>query len=431
MKKVTRRAYSALLLACLIILGLIIYVVSYASDGGDWALFTANSKVYYNGMINVGTITDRNGKVLAHADGETHYYAEDYDTRVSCLHVVGDYAGNIGSGALKAFRTKLAGYNAVTGLKEGGGTVTLSIDSSLNAVAYKALAGRNGAVMMMNYKTGEILCMVSAPSYDPSTGTAPDGAYINRCIGASFVPGSVFKLVTTAAALENIDDIKERSFYCAGSVQIGDQTVVCTGAHGSQTIEQALANSCNVAFAEIALELGGQTLSDYAHELGFCSEHDINGITTKAGSFDIADDGTSLLAWSAIGQYNDLVTPYSMLRYVAAIANGGLAQEGTLLKGSGSSITRLLSSGTAKELAAMMDYTVTTAYGDYLFPNLDLSAKSGTAEVGDGTSHSWFTGFLNDADHPYAFVVVIEHGGGGLANAGALANTLLQAAVGE
>lgn len=431
MKKVTRRAYSALLLAGLIILGIVIYIVSYATDGGDWALFTANSKIYYNGMINVGTVKDRNGKVLAYADGETHYYADDYDTRVSCLHAVGDYAGNIGSGALKAFRTKLAGYSFITGLKEGGGTVTLSIDSDLNTVAYKALAGRSGAVMLMNYKTGEILCMVSSPSYDPNTSQAPDGAYINRSIGASYVPGSVFKLVTLAAAVENIDDLYERSFYCSGSIQIGGETVTCTGTHGSQTIEQALANSCNCAFAEIALELGGGTISDYAHKLGLCSDHDINGITTKAGSFDIAEEGSALLAWSAIGQYNDLVTPYSMLRYVAAIANGGSVQEGTLLKGSGSSSTRLLSSTTAKAIADMMDYTVTAGYGESLFPNLDLAAKSGTAEVGDGTSHSWFTGFLNDTKHPYAFVVVIEHGGGGLTNAGALANTLLQAAVGE
>ena len=79
----------------------------------------------------------------------------------------------------------------------------------------------------------------------------------------------------------------------------------------------------------------------------------------------------------------------------------------------------------------MMNYNVVNSYGEWNFPGLTkLCAKSGTAEVGDGTSHAWFTGFLDDPDHPYAFVVVIENGGGGLRNAGSVANAVLQTAVG-
>ena len=77
----------------------------------------------------------------------------------------------------------------------------------------------------------------------------------------------------------------------------------------------------------------------------------------------------------------------------------------------------------------MMHYNVVYSYGQWNFPNLDLCAKTGTAEVGDGTSHAWFAGFLADEAHPYAFVVIVEHGGGGLGNAGPVANALLQAAV--
>ena len=79
----------------------------------------------------------------------------------------------------------------------------------------------------------------------------------------------------------------------------------------------------------------------------------------------------------------------------------------------------------------MMDHNVEAAYGgEWTFPGLDVAAKTGTAEVGDGTSHAWMTGFLNDPQHPYAFVVLIEHAGGGLTNAGPVANAVLQAAVG-
>ena len=149
-----------------------------------------------------------------------------------------------------------------------------------------------------------------------------------------------------------------------------------------------------------------------------------------AGSFTKGASGSANLAWSGIGQYEDLICPYSMLRYVSAIANGGSVVEPSLLLDtpSGSSTT-LLSTATANKLRDMMNYNVSAHYGTNRFPGLNLCAKTGTAEVGDGTSHAWFTGFLLDDAHPYAFVVLVENAGGGLTNAGAVANTVLQAAV--
>ena len=287
--------------------------------------------------------------------------------------------------------------------------------------------------MLMNYQTGEILCMVSAPADDPAnpSGNPADGTYINKCLSASFVPGSVFKLVTLAAAIENMPDLFERSFWCEGSAVVGGAVLNCTGSHGSQTIEQALANSCNCAFGAIALELGADTLAEYAEKLGFTQELSLDGITIPAGKFDRAEEGSIGLAWSGIGQYNDLVVPYALVRYVSAVANGGSVYEPTLLgHGSLDRETELLGSDTAARIAEMMNYNVQNAYGgQWTFPGLNVSAKTGTAEVGDGTSHAWMTGFLNDANHPYAFVVLVENAGGGLTNAGPIANTLLQAAV--
>ena len=100
-----------------------------------------------------------------------------------------------------------------------------------------------------------------------------------------------------------------------------------------------------------------------------------------------------------------------------------------MLNGSGAEKTPLLSPDTAEQLKSMMNYNVAAAYGEWNYPGLKLCAKSGTAEVGDGTSHAWFTGFLDDAAHPYAFVVLIEHGGGGARNAGPVANAVLQKAI--
>ena len=438
MKKVKRRAACALLLAAAIIVGMAVFLIRLADDGAAWAMFRANPDVYQNGVLNTGTLTDRNGVLLAQAGDGIYRYADDAAVRTACLHAVGDYAGNIGTGAVTAFASRLAGYSFVNGLysPDGtGATVELTIDASLQATAYQALWGRKGAVLVCNYKTGEILCMVSAPSFDPN-GTVDvnaagyEGVYLNRCLSSTFPPGSIFKLVTAAAAIENIPDLRERTFTCQGQLEVDGETVVCTGWHGDQLFEDALANSCNCAFAQIALELGGETLAAYAEQFGLTSAQSLNGIPTAAGRFDVADTDRFDLAWSGMGQYNDLVNPYAFLRYICAIAGGGSLREPTLLLGHRGKTTSLLDEGTAQELQQLMNYTAFTAYGSsWRFPGLDICAKTGTAEVGDGSPHAWFAGFLRNEDHPLAFVVLVENGGGGLDAAGTLAGTVLQAAV--
>lgn len=424
MKKVKRRATAALLIAALLVVGLAVYLVRLADDGGAWAS-------YFSGGTPGGTILDRNGVVLYSSDEDGYSFAEDWSTRVSCYHLLGDPNGNVRTGALRQFRDRLAGYSFVEGATSGK-TISLSVDSPLNVTAYSALAGRNGAVMLMDYTTGEVLCMVSSPGDDPENPSSEpaDGTYLNKCLSSSFTPGSVFKLVTLAAAIDNIPDLFERSLWCEGEMIVDGALLTCTGNHGSQTIEQALANSCNCAFGTLALELGPELMAEYAEKLGMTASLQLDGMDVLPGSFTKGGAGSVGLAWSGVGQYEDLVCPYAMLRYVSAIANGGSVYEPTLLgHGSLDRETELLSAETAQRIAEMMNYNVQNAYGSWVFPGLDVSAKTGTAEVGDGTSHAWMTGFLNDPAHPYAFVVILEHAGGGLANAGPVANAVLQAAV--
>ena len=431
MKKVMNRATAALLIAAALIVGMCTYVVRYARSGEDWANFSASAGVSSQGKVIAGTVTDRDGTVLAHAENSEKNYAEDERVRISTLHIVGDFAGKIGTGVLRVFSDTLSGYNPVTGVTGDAATLALTIDADINALAYEAMAGRPGAVLVSNYKTGEIICMVSTPGYDPLEGfdesdPAYAGAYLNRAISSSFTPGSVFKLVTVIAALETMEDIYDRRFDCAGSMIVDGAQINCTGTHGQQTIEQALANSCNCAFAQLSLDLGGETLAKYAEDLGLTSSHSVSGIDTRRGNFEAAANGSAALAWSGIGQSTNLVCPYSMLRLTAAIANGGTAVEGSILLGETGKMSTLISPDTAQAVKDMMNYNVQYSYGTWNFPGLNICAKSGTAEVGDGSSHSWFTGFLDDEEHPYAFTVMIEGGGSGLRNAGAVANTVLQ-----
>ena len=170
MNKVKRRAMSALLVAVLVLGGIGVYIVRYIEHGAEWATFAANSSVYTSGVLSTGTLTDRSGVVLATANGGSRSYADDAAVRTACYQAVGDYTGNVGTGALKAFSKQLSGYNPITGTyATDGHTVALTLDSSLCVTAYEALAGRKGAVLVSNYKTGEILCMVSGPSIDPNS----------------------------------------------------------------------------------------------------------------------------------------------------------------------------------------------------------------------------------------------------------------------
>ena len=437
MKKIRNRSVFSLLIAAVLVVGLTFLTAKLAKNGRDWAMFRADQSVFNEGVLSTGTVTDRGGIVLATAADGKATYAADATVRKACLHAVGDWQGNIGTGALSAFNFKLAGYdmlNGVASLNSAGGKVELSVDSKLNVAALSALGNRRGAVLLENYKTGEILCMVSTPTYDPAnppdlSQPAYEGAYLNRCLSSTFTPGSVFKLVTLAAAIENRPDLESEAFECAGSVKVGADTVNCTGVHGNQTIEQALSHSCNCAFSQLSQELGADVIASYADKLGLTKKLSVSGIATAAGSVEKGQDGTVNLSWMGIGQYNDQVTPIAMLRLVSSIANGGEAEEPVLLKGAHTSATKLMEQDTADRIKDMMAYNVTAAYGASRFPGLSLCAKTGTAERGDGTSNAWFVGFLNDSDHPYAVTVCIEKGGGGLANAGPVANAVLQAAV--
>lgn len=432
MKRIQRRSSAALLLAFLLLLGTLILVVQLALKGGDWAAYSANMGIYSSkGILACGTLTDRNGVLLATSSDGEFYYAEDATLRLASLHAVGDYRGRVG-GALRNYAQKLTGYNFIRGTtRPEGNLVPLTLDAELQVTAWKALRGQTGSVLMMNYETGEILCMVSSPSYDPyeELDESIDGLYLNRALSGVYTPGSVFKTVTLCAAIENIPDLFERHFTCKGSKEVNGGTIVCGGRHGEQTIEAALANSCNCTFGTLAMELGGDTLARYAEKLGFTTSHSLDGMTTAAGHFDAVESQDSYLAWSGIGQHTDMINPYAMLRYLSAIATGGTLREPTLLLGNDNGSTRLLRQETAEKIDEMMHYTFSTHYASSgQFPHLDLCAKTGTAELSEGKSHSWFVGYCHSGA-PLSFVVCIEHGGEGFSNAGKVANTVLQKAV--
>ena len=426
MKKITNRALSVLLIAALVIFGMGAYVLNYIDHGKEWALYFSRSN-----SDSTGQLVDRNGIVLAYFSGEENRFSPDAGIREANYHVTGDYWDRTGAGMLPRYWSKMQGFSLLTGTtKSVDSTLMLSIDARLNSKIYESLGPeRDGAMLLCNYKTGEILGLVSSPSTDPldSEAILRDGTYINRCLSASFIPGSIFKIVTAAAAIENIPDIYERSFYCEGEYKIAGVPITCIAEHYTQNFEQALSNSCNVAFAQIAVAVGQDTMIKYVQDYGLLSSHSIDGINTAAGSYPLDFVGDPELAWSGIGQSTDMVNPYAMLRLVCAIANGGTVVEPSMVADTQHSSTFLVSPATADALTEMMRFTANEHYNaSELFPGMNICAKTGTAELGDGEAHSWFVGFLQDEEHPYAFVTLVERGGFGITAAGGVTSEVLQ-----
>lgn len=450
MRKIEKRAVLCLIIALALIAGLGLFCFRFVTNASDWAAYPYNRHMYSNsGQLLSGTILDRDGDVLTEVkDGERVYYP-DATVRRATVHAVGDGSGYIGTGALTAFADRLSGYNLITGGYSplgSGRNLTLTLDAYLNVTAYNAMDGRQGTVGVYNYKTGDILCMVSTPSFDPENppdaSSAEDGVYLNRFLSSAQVPGSIFKTVTLTAALENLPDLKDRTFTCTGETTVGGTVITCPKPHGKMDIESAFANSCNGVFGTLAAELGGDTMTKYVEQAGLTRRMSVDGIMTAAGHYDVSEADKGQIGWSGVGQYTDTVNPCNMMTYMGAIANGGTAAVPRLIldittpSGIPTSWQRteetdtLVQASTASQVKEMMKNNVVQTYGTDRFRGLDIGAKSGTAEVGgDKRPNAWFAGFLDDPEHPYAFIVLVENGGGGASVAGEIAATVLQACV--
>lgn len=445
MKKIEKRAIMCLLLAFVLLTGTGIFSYKYFAHGDDWSSYEGNRDVYSEGDLSKGTLFDSNGALLMQNTPDGMHFNDNPSVRKALMHITGDKDNNIITGANRAFTDELIGYDFINGvysLNNAGKDVYLTVDADVCATAYEALNGRNGTVGVYNYKTGEIICMVSAPTYDPTDPPAypEEGSYINKFTSATFVPGSIFKLVTAAAAIENLDDAYSWQVECTGSHSYGGEYAVTdVSAHGTVDLKEALEVSCNVYFGQLAEKLGPRLMKEYTKKAGLMESYDINGIKTEEGSFDFPDGGMNL-AWTGIGQWKDMINPCAMMIYMGAIANDGDATLPTIIKPTsfidkqlsklpkfGVKTKSMIDSSTAVSLTEMMANNVESHYGSGNFPGLAICAKSGTAEVGGSReSHAWFAGFLNDEANPYAFIVLVENGGYGADVAGSVANTVLQ-----
>ena len=431
MKRTMSRSIVSFILAAAFLLGLGLLCFRYIKDGSLWANQTYNQHLAAGtGLGGAGKIYDRNGTVLAESENSQRLYHSDYYTRVATLHTVGDDSYNIATAIQSRSRAQLSGYSPIFGYGlpesvKSSGSVKLTIDADVCAEVYKAFEGKKGACIVYNYKTGDVLCMVSTPSYDPADvpEEIEDGSYLNNAVSSTYSPGSIYKIITLAALIESGADVDSMTFYCEGEKTFGNDTVTCLDTHGEMGIYEAFAHSCNIAFADAAIIAGADNMQKISEKLGVTKSYDVSGINTLSGHFDVKKADENQLAWSGVGQHTNMVNPTQMAILCGAIANGGVAKQPTYIDNVGSAgNVRLMSETTAAKLQDIMRYTITNYYGDAMFEGLSVGAKTGTAEVGeDKEPNAWMVGYSTHEDYPLAFAVVVEEGGYGFYSAGPIA----------
>lgn len=437
MNRVSRRASALVLLILALAGGFCFFLYEYFSNAESWVVSAGSPHIFNSANIGCGQVVDRSGTLLLDIT-QKRTYAEDLSVRMSTIHWLGDRQGRISAPAIAHYGREMTGYDLVNGLYSydgAAGQATLTLSSEVQAAALEAMGDRKGTIGIYNYKTGEILCAVTTPNYDPDevpdiegdTTGAYEGIYLNRFTQSTYIPGSIFKIVTTGAALEFVDDILSRTFTCEGILEYGVDKVSCERAHGKLSLKQAMASSCNCSFAQIANLVGAENLQNYAERLRITESVKFDGITTAKGNFDLQDAAKVQIAWGGIGQYTDLINPCRYMTLMGSIAGGGQGAQPYLVarislegedtyRAQTTYTERVMPESTALILQEYMRNNVVSVYGDEHFPGLTVCAKSGTSQLGgEQKSNAMFAGFVADEAYPLAFVVVVENGGYGSA----------------
>lgn len=329
--------------------------------------------------------------------------------------------------------------NEILELKNPGDNVVTTLNTRLQEVAYNALGGYNGAVVVMDPKTGAVLASVSKPDFDPNTVEAnwdslvndsTNSSLLNRATQGAYPPGSIFKIVTALTYLREHGTLDDFSYNCTGSITQEGHTIPCIygEVHGQVDFTTAFAESCNTAFVQMGLDLGADAIQETAEDLLFNQELPIS-LDYRKSTIDLKEsEGIPFLMQSSIGQGTTLVSPMHMAMIVSAIANGGELMEpyyidhvendaGDVVKTtSPSTYKELMSESEAETLKNLMAEVVNSGTGTQLSgESYSAAGKTGSPEYegSDGSiqTHSWFVGFSNVED-PDLVVAVIAEGAG-------------------
>lgn len=423
--------------------------------------------------IKRGSIITSDGLTLAEsiqqADGT---YARSYPNGNLAAHVVGYYSQQYGTMGIentqndtltgsKDYSSWQNALNSLAGISEPGNSVQLTIDSRIQRAAEQALAGRVGAIVALDPRSGAVLAWASAPTFDNTNIQAAieaanasggaDTSMYDRATLALYTPGSTFKVLTLASALENGLATLDTTYDSPGRMEIGGADVVSIGerGHGTISLAKAFALSSNTVFGQVADGLGAEKLVATARAFGYGQQLGLD-FTTAASIMPNPEEMTEWeLAWAGAGQPvgqghtpGPQATVMQNALMAATIANNGiamnpyvvsqiLAPDGTVLKTTrGRSLGQAVSSGTAEQVKqAMLDVVQNGTGSAAAIAGVKVAGKTGTAETNNATANSTFVGFAPYDTPTVAIAVVIEQNAKGEQSAAGVGGQVLRAAL--
>ncbi len=396
------------------------------------------------------------------SDNDGGYY-RSYPYRNTFAHIVGySTHGVLGIESMENYTLLTCDGNIVTrikndleGRKNHGDNVITTLNTAMQEAAYDAMDDRRGAVVAMNVKTGEILCVVSKPDFDPNevigrwdrlNDDTENSPLLNRAFLGSYPPGSTFKIVTALEYLkEHGGNVSDYGFECKGSFEYKGSVINCFNetSHGWVNFDDSFAQSCNSSFANISSGLDKRKFKDTLGELLFNKELPLPFKYSMAYSDLGKESSTDDLLQTGIGQGRTLISPIHMLLITSAIANDGVLMRpfvvssiensdgGTISRTRIREYGRMIDEKNTKSLQKMMREVVVNGTGKRALDTdgYTISGKTGSAEYSSNKSlsHAWFTGFAGSEEPEIAVTVIVEGGGSGGAVAVPIAKRVFDA----
>lgn len=404
-----------------------------------------------------GTISTYDGVVLAQSvKQEDGTYKRVYPAGDLASHVVGYASSRFGSAGIeRAYNDTLKGQenfaswtdvlDSLAGTGTTGNDVALTLNSTIQQAAQDAIAGQKGACVVMDPETGAILGMASAPTYDAadieslleqagSDSNGGDSSLVNRATAALYAPGSTFKIVSLATALENNVATEDTVFSSPASMDIGGASVSNYGdvAYGDITLARATEVSSNTVFGQLGVDMGSEALVKGANAFGFDKDIDFPLPLYTSLMPDPADMTTWTTAWAAagepVGQKGPNATVLEMALVGSAIANDGAIMQPYLVEGvynangersytaEPSKLMQAVSKTTAERVRTVLEGVVKNGTGTAAaVSGVTVAGKTGTAENANGKDNSWFVGMAPSEDSRVVVALIIENGGSGAA----------------
>lgn len=473
MNDISNNIKKVLMIFLICFIGLISYITYFEMvEGPKIVNNTYNRRLWVKrNEVLRGTIYDRNGKPLtksSRVNQETQ--KREYTGGEIFAHALGYVDIKYGiTGLEKKYDKELMDTDIEDNIKsliknkgkeqeKIGDNLKTTLDYDVQSKAYDLLGDNKGAVVALNPKTGEVLAIVSKPSFNPnnlqeiwqSINTDKNRPLLNRATAGLYPPGSTFKTVTAVSALENMPGVRNRTFQDNGELRISDKYSLHNfegETFGNIDFKNGYVHSSNVVFGTLGLELGNDKLKETAEKFYFNKDIPADGIPVEQSKFPILKNyEKGSIAQSAIGQSSDLASPLQMALVSSTIANGGImmkpqlvkevqTSKGVLVKSiQPESLGQIISTSTANTMRDYMKSVVQEGTGvNAAVEGVDVCGKTGTADHQvdgkDATPHSWFIGFAPYDDPQVAVAVIVEDGGQGGKAAAGIASEVIRTAL--